>query len=121
MHRSTAFVVGLVITLAAVSARAEGDAYRYVDITDLKLDIKTMLGQRVSTKALLQTMGDVTFLKSDPMDMTALWASVDALPREDRKKIVSGCQMLLCGGKFYGVVTRGTFGPTVKVEKVEWN
>lgn len=89
-------------------------------MSDLKVDIKDMMGKRVTVRASVQTMGDISMLKSDPVDMTPVWATTDKLPREDRKKLANGCQLLLCNGLFSGVIHKGVFGPALAVEKVEW-
>jgi hypothetical protein len=113
-------IVAALLASAALFAGAQAPAYAPVQLDDLKVDLKQMVGKRVSTRALIQSMGEVQMLKSDPIDMTPIWAVTGDLPREDRKKLVSGCQMIECGGTFYGTVRNTPFGLGLHVERVEW-
>lgn len=94
--------------------------YDSIQLADLKVDIKGMMGKKVAVAASIQSMGETSMLKSDPMDMTPIWADTEKLPREDRKKLANGCQMLLCSGRFYGTLSKGVFGPSLVVDRVEW-
>ncbi|RYD94409.1 MAG: hypothetical protein EOP50_09565 [Sphingobacteriales bacterium] len=112
-------VAVLATTVLAVQAQQQG-VYAPIDLADLKVDIKQMIGKRVVVSALVQTMGEISMLKSDPLDMAPLWAATDALPRDDRKKLASSCQVVPCRGTFYGVVQRGPLGNTVNLQKADW-
>lgn len=60
-------------------------------------------------------------LKSDLMDMSPILAETEKLPREDRKKLVNGCQMMMCSGTFYGSIKNLPLGIGMSVERVVWN
>ena len=106
---------------ARASANAQPGRYQPINIADLKVDAKDMVGKHISVKALIQTMGEMSMLKSDELDMAPIWANVDKLPREDRKKLMNGCQVVLCGGDFSGVIQRAPMGMTLVVDSVAWH
>lgn len=95
--------------------------HQTVALEDLKTDIKSMRGQKVAVRASIQTMGEMFMLKSDPMDMAPIFAETDAMPREDRKKLLNGCQVVMCSGIFYGTVKSLPLGIGLALEKVTWN
>lgn len=95
--------------------------YAWMKFSDLKVDIKELNGKKVSIGALAQTMGDQLLIKSDELDMNPVFATYDKLPREDRKKLANGCQVILCKGVFYGTVRQLPLGvPGLVLDQVEW-
>ena len=105
----------------ANSKTNETGQHQTIALADLKTDIKTMRGQKVAVKASIQTVGGMSMLKSDPMDMAPVFADTDALPREDRKKLLNGCQVVMCTGVFYGTVKTMPLGIGLALEKASWN
>ena len=95
------------------------DGYQDLDLSDLKVDIKSLKGKKVSVAAYIQTVGTISMLKENGEDMTPIIASTDSLPREDRKKITSECAPL-CMGHFFGVVKTSVYGDTLSIQKVDW-
>jgi hypothetical protein len=95
--------------------------YQVMDIDDLKVDIKKLYGQKISVAAYIQTLGGMSMLKTNGMDMTPIIADADNLPRDDRKKLNSGCDSGLCEGIFYGIPAESPMGPQFVIEKVEWH
>lgn len=110
----------LIALLCTASTMALAQNAKEMDLTDLKVDAKELIGKQVLVKASIQQMGDMSLLKSDPLDMAPVWADAGKLPRDDRKKLASGCQMVLCSGKFQGTMVKGPMGPTLRLEKVDW-
>jgi hypothetical protein len=108
------------IVAANQPKQAKLKGYTPIDLADLKVDIKSMVGKKVEVSALIQTMGDTSFLKSDALDMSPVFSLTDKLPRDDRKKLLNGCQAILCGGTFYGTIINSSFGASVSIEKVNW-
>jgi hypothetical protein len=99
----------------------EAGQHQTIALADLKTDIKSMRGQKVAVKANIQTVGGMSMLKSDPMDMAPVFADTESLPREDRKKLLNGCQVILCSGVFYGTVKTMPLGIGLVLEKATWN
>lgn len=69
--------------------------YGIINITDLKLDIKDMIGDKVQVEASLMHFGDMVML-SDPrqlMDGSPIIASQEHLSRTDREFILKNCAM----------------------------
>lgn len=97
------------------------EGYQEIDIADLKVDLKVLKGKKVSTRAYIQVVGEMSMLKSDPMDMAPIFADASNLPREDRKKLANGCQVILCEGVFLGVVKSLPLGVGLTLDKVIWN
>lgn len=108
------------IVKAYGASQQPANGYQSVGLVDLKVDLKKMVGKKISVPALVQIMGDMAMLKSDEMDMAPIFADTEKLPRDDRKKLANGCQIILCKGQFYGVVKQLPLGLGVAVEKVEW-
>jgi hypothetical protein len=111
---------GIIATYKSKQSQGS-DAYQGIDLVDLKVDLKSLKGKKVLTKAYVQVMGEMAMLKSDPMDMAPIFADASNLPREDRKKLANGCQVVLCGGSFSGVVKSLPLGVGLVLDKVVWN
>ncbi|EIC82057.1 hypothetical protein [Serratia sp. M24T3] len=95
--------------------------YPAIDINDLKVDFEKLNGHKFSVAAYVQSFAGTYFLKSGTMDMNPISANMDNLPREDRKKLISGCQTTLCLGVFYGVVNKDDYETKFIVKKVQWD
>jgi hypothetical protein len=93
-------------TLAMLSIGAPALAQsqtRTIDLTDLKLDIDDMQGQTVKVTGLLQVIGDMVMLKSEPMDMSPVMVNAKQLSRDDRKLLLNKCP-ILCKATVVGKV-----------------
>lgn len=104
----------------ANSTAAPTTGYQPMSLVDLKVDLKKLVGKKVGSLALVQIMGDMAMLKSDEMDMAPIFADTEKLPRDDRKKLANGCQVILCKGQFYGVVKQLPLGLGLSVDRVDW-
>jgi hypothetical protein len=80
-----------------------------IGLTDLKLDIATMKGKAVRVTGLLQTMGDMVALKSEPLDMSPIWINPAHLLRNDRKSLLTTCSTM-CKATVVGRVGDAAFG-----------
>ena len=78
-----------------VSTNANG-GYEPMELIDLKTDIKSLSGKRVTVIGSLQMLGEMAMLKSEPFDMTPIMVSVEKLPREDRKQALRACLRSFC-------------------------
>jgi len=67
-----------------------------MELIDLKTDIKSLSGKRVTVIGSLQMLGEMAMLKSEPFDMTPIMVSVEKLPREDRKQALRACLRSFC-------------------------
>ena len=113
--------IATTIVKSTSNIQSPENPYQTIDLADLKVDIKGLSGKRLSVFGSIQSVGDISFLKGDEMDMTPIIANIESLPRDDRKKLANGCQMLLCKGRFYGTVRRSPMGMVLGIERVEWN
>lgn len=91
-------------------------------LADLKTDIRELNGKRVTTAGKIQVVGglEMVFLKTDEFDMAPVTMRADGLPREDRKKLLNGCQMVLCSATVVGTVRRTPIGFELNAESVAW-
>jgi hypothetical protein len=105
---------------AAQAENKQNSGYRPLKLVDLKVDVKTLIGKKVAVASQIQVIGEMAMLKSDELDMSPLFADFSKLSRDDRKKLASGCQVVLCQGIFYGVVRQLPLGVGVALEKVDW-
>jgi hypothetical protein len=72
----------------------EGEgAYRSMSITDLKVDIKDLIGEQIEVAASLALFGGIASLSDpkQPLDTNPVIASIDELSRADREFILSHC------------------------------
>lgn len=97
-------------------------SYSPIQLADLKTDLKQLIGKKVSTTGKLQVMGglEMVFLKTDELDMAPVSVTGEALPRDDRKKLLNGCQVVLCKANVSGTVKKGPLGPQLVAEQVTW-
>lgn len=80
-----------------------------IGLTDLKLDISTMKGATVRVSGVLQVMGEMIMLKSEPFDMTPIWVNAKGLSRVDRKSLLTDCSTM-CKATVVGKVADAAMG-----------
>lgn len=71
----------------------DGASGQIISLTDLKLDIARMEGQRVTVRAKVATVGGLSML-ADPelaFDSNPLVADTEGLPRDDREFLLTRC------------------------------
>lgn len=110
-------------SIAAYKASLKsGASTQQMALADLKTDIKGLSGKRVTTAGKVQVVGglEMVFLKTDEFDMAPVTMRADGLPREDRKKLLNGCQMVLCTATVVGTVRRTPIGFELNAESVAW-
>lgn len=96
--------------------------YPPIALADLKADIRGMSGKKVETVGKVQVMGglEMVMLKTDEFDMAPVFVSAESLPRDDRKKMLNGCQMALCKARVRGTVKRSPMGDQIVAEEITW-
>lgn len=95
--------------------------YQQISLIDLKVDIKEMVGMKIEVSGVLQMLGELIYLKSEPMDMTPLLVNVANVSREERKALLQRCSTL-CNGKVSGTVgSDEIFGPLLYAERLVIN
>jgi hypothetical protein len=102
------------------SPSASATAERSITLTDLKLDIARMEGQRVAVRAKISTAGGMSMLTDPalPFDGNPVMADTESLPREDREFILTRCN-LGCTVTVRGVVSPVLFQPGLKLLGVQ--
>lgn len=102
--------------------KSQGSRYSEINLADLKTDIRQLKGKKVETVGKVQVMGglEMVMLKTDEFDMAPVMVSAEGLPREDRKKMLNGCQIVLCTARISGTVKKGPMGDQLVAEKVSW-
>ena len=80
-----------------------------IGLIDLKLDLSTMKGQTVKVTGILQLMGEMVVLKSEPLDMTPIWINASHLSRAERKSLLTTCSVI-CKATITGRVGYAAFG-----------
>ena len=108
---------------AAKSQSAQPSSeYEVMELVDLKLDIKSLMGSKVATVGILQVFAtDILLLKSSDMDMSPLQINGGDLDRETKKSTLQKCS-LGCKVKVEGVVADGELGQVeVKVKHIYFN
>lgn len=100
----------------AARSGAAGADFRNLSITDLKLDIASMGGQRVSVRAKLMLMGGMAMLTDprQPFDTNPVFADTESLPRDDRQYILTRCSTG-CEVTVRGVVGEVMLQPGVRM------
>jgi hypothetical protein len=94
--------------------------YRAMSITDLKLDIAQMAGQRVAVRARLMVVGGMAMLTDprQPFDTNPVMADTENLPREDRQYILTQCSPG-CEITARGVVGEVLLQPGLRLQSVQ--
>lgn len=95
-------------------------AYQPMSLLDLKTDIKSLTGKKITSTGYVQMMGEMAFLKGELMDMTPVTISIEKLPRDDRKRAIQGCITTLCGATISGTVKTDGFTSRVDVDQIVW-
>ena len=94
--------------------------YQPIDLLDLKTDIKSLTGKKVSVTGEVQMMGDLAFIKTEAMDMTPITLNINKLPREDRKQLLKSCTALCNNATVNGTVKHGGLGDELVAEQIMW-
>jgi len=94
--------------------------YKNMDLLDLKTDIKSLEGQKVSVIGQVQMMGELVILKESPMDMTPIMLDITKLPRDDRKQMLKSCAVICDNVRVNAVVHQGAMGGTLIADQVVW-
>ena len=110
-----------IVRVNASNKEPDKSGYLAMSLVDLKTDLKTLRGKKVSVRAQIQSVGDMQMLKGDPFDMNPVSAESEKLPREDRKKLANGCQINMCSGIFYGTIKSLPLGLGLSIEQINWN
>lgn len=100
----------------AYSANAPAATERTVSLTDLKLDIARMEGQRLAVRAKITTVGGMSMLTDPalPFDGNPVMADTEGLPRTDREFILTRCTVG-CVVTVRGVVSTVLYQPGLKL------
>ena len=99
--------------------QAESEDYKNIDYIDLKLDINSLVGQKIKTRAVAQLVADMFMIKQEIVDMSALFVNIDNISREERKYILTSCATG-CNVTVFGRVGEVMFERGVIAEKIEW-
>ena len=101
------------------NANASG-AYKQYSITDLKLDMRDLVGKQVEVDVQLMMMGDMLML-SDPgadVDANPISAEDAGLSREERRFILNRCGMG-CNVTVRGEVAQSLFGTELHIHSIK--
>lgn len=82
-----------ILSKQVAAPAADGRTYRTIDMPDLKVDLKQIIGQNIRVEAIASVIGDILILR-DPaieFDANGIMVDVKELPRETRRWIVSSC------------------------------
>lgn len=103
-------------------SNAQQSQYSRINLADLKTDLRQLLGRKVETSGKIQVMGglEMIMLKTDELDMAPVMMQADGLPRDDRKKLLNSCQVVLCKASVSGTIRKGSMGNQLVAEKVLW-
>lgn len=112
-------IVGVILSLASFSSYSQEPEYKSISITDLKLDLSELVGEKVEVEAELMSVSGVVML-SDPtqqFDANPVTGTSDSLPRDDRRYILEHCDMG-CTVKVRGVVVRSMLGEEIELHSL---
>jgi len=100
----------------ANTANAPAATERMLSLTDLKLDIARMEGQRLVVRAKITTVGGMSMLTDPalPFDGNPVMADTEGLPRTDREFILTRCTGG-CVVTVRGVVSTVLYQPGLKL------
>ena len=98
----------------------KSDGYKFVNVDDLRLDIKTLKGKKVKTKAvgtLLRLMDNFNILlyQSEDDYTTPVSVNADNLPRDQRKYLLKNCEIERCNIMVFGKIDTDIIGAHIIV------
>jgi hypothetical protein len=98
---------------------ANSGKYQSMDIDDLKLDLDSLLGQKVKVAALGQYFSNSLIIKRDMMDTNPMFVEVKNIPREQMKYLIQNCNT---GAEIIvsGTVGEVSFQKGIVADKIEW-
>ena len=102
-----------------VSKKENEGNYSEIKFIDLKLDINSLNGKKIKTRAVAQFFAGMLMLKQGMMDMNPLIVNVKSISREARKYLLTGCN-ISCTLTVYGTVGEVQFQKGIIAEKIEW-
>jgi len=104
------------------TAKTGQPQYIHIGLDDLKTDIKKLSGKKVETTGKLKVFVDLKmiYLSTDEFDMTPVMMYGENLPRDDRKKLLTSCQMISCKATVSGTIKPGMAGHQIFADRVIW-
>lgn len=78
-----------------------------MDMDDLRIDIASLVGQKIRVRGIGQYMMDLFMLKKNVSDMSPMLVDITRLDREQRRTILQQCADIMSG---CNVIVHGTVG-----------
>lgn len=73
------------------NTRTAKQSYKPVSLVDFRTDAAELQGQRIELAGVLQQLGDMILLKEEIFSMNAVFVDINAIPREDRRRVFQYC------------------------------
>jgi len=110
----------LALALSVSAAMMLPAAANDIDIVDLKIDIDDMEGQNISVFGSVHTAGGMSTLSDASLsfDMNPIFVDTDNLPREDKRFLLTECE-LGCDVTVHGRVAVIMFAPGIVATAIE--
>ena len=111
--------IGLLLSLASFNSSSQEPEYQSMSITDLKLDLSELVGQKVEVEAELMSVSGMIMLtdNTQPFDTNPITGASDNLPRDDRRYILEHCDMG-CTVRIRGAVVKTMLGEEIELHEL---
>ena len=76
-----------------VTHGAKAEKYRRMDIVDLKVDLYSLPGKKISSSGVIESVGNGYFFSAYRHDFNGIRAEISRLSKEKSQAIVSNCSM----------------------------
>jgi hypothetical protein len=93
--------------------------YQVIEYVDLKTDIASMRGKRISVKGFMLLLGENLVIYKEAGQMSAIFANIDNVPRDERRQFMNDCGSG-CVGTVKGKIGDVMMQPGIKVEHIEF-
>ena len=96
------------------------NTYQRMSLTDLKLDLSDLVGQKIEVEAKVMSVGGMIMISdpAQPFDTNPVTGSADNLSRDDRRFILENCDMG-CTVRIRGAVVKTMLGEEIDLHSLE--
>jgi hypothetical protein len=102
--------------------QSRSSTYPLTDIDDLRVDMASMDGKRISVRGIGTYLMESFLLKKTKTDMNPIFIDTTKLAREHRREIISQCgnAMSTCRVTIYGAIGTVSYQKGIIAEQIEW-
>ena len=113
-----ALPLALALLYAAAPLAHAQDVYEHMRLVDLKGEQKNMIGEKVVTSGLVEVVGEMIMLQSEPVDTAPLSLNITRLRSDDKRQVLTRCATP-CRVDVAGSMVDGPHGLELRADGIE--